>query len=37
MDRYGLVSWYDYLTLGLLIAAALFILGFVVWRWYANR
>ena len=37
MDRYGLHSWYDYLTLGLLISFAVFVLGFVIWRWSTNR
>ena len=37
MDRYGLHSWYDYVTLGLLISFVVFALGFMIWRWHANR
>ena len=37
MDNYGLQTWQDYVTLGLLIGFVAFSCGFLLWNWRAKR
>lgn len=37
MDKYGLQTWQDYITLGLLIGFLAFACSFLIWEWRAKR
>lgn len=37
MDKYGLQTWQDYVSLGMLMGFVAFSCAFLVWDWRANR